>query len=145
MWRSERRSKLGGIRPDGLGVVRAPRGEISFWLEVDLGTENHERLRHKLIWYRQSAPLPHALPHAVLFCFHSEARETHARRALGEVPGFVVATATLGRHRADPLAPIWLPVRGARRTSLLDLPLPERDDLLFRSESLVPREDDIGW
>lgn len=59
------------VRPDGLGVLRDQAGEISFWLEVDLGTETLERLEEKM---DRSARVSFFkdLPHAVLFCFHSE-------------------------------------------------------------------------
>jgi predicted transcriptional regulator len=145
-WLGERRAKFRGIRADGLGVVRGPSGPVSFWLEIDLGTETHERLQEKMDWYRASTHIPDDLPHAVLFCFHSEAREVRARTALGGLPGFVVATSTLKRHRTAPLGPIWLPVRGSRRAGLLDLPLPDRTGMFFKEDDgMLPGEYDDGW
>jgi predicted transcriptional regulator len=149
LWLGERRGRLFAIRPDGLGRVSSPDGDVSFWLELDRGTETHERLEDKMYKYARSAVGPEDLPHAVLFCFHSKDRESRARRALLDLEHFVVATATLGRHRAEPLGGIWLPVRGERRFPLLGLPVPTRTGLSFDAEhDLVPPNDDVdyrGW
>jgi hypothetical protein len=65
-----------------------------------------------------------------------------AREALWDLDYITVATTTLGRHLANPLGPIWLPIRGGRRFSLTDLPVPERGELDLPSErTLVPSDD----
>jgi hypothetical protein len=53
-WRGERsceRGLSGAGRPDGYGRYLHPRGEISFYLELDRGTETSRRLRAKLEAY----------------------------------------------------------------------------------------------
>lgn len=146
LWLGERRSALPPIRPDGLGVVKDSTGEISFWLEVDLGTETHARLEEKMHRYGTTRLFPKDLPHAVLFSFHSEDRETRARRALFNLANYTVATTTLARHQADPLGPIWLPIRAGRRLSLLGLPRHHREELSFSGDrEVLPGEYDDGW
>jgi hypothetical protein len=145
LWLGERRSALLPVRPDGLGVVKDQAGEMSFWLEVDLGTETHERLEDKMDRYARVSFFKD-LPQAVLFCFHSEDRETRARRALLNLDSYTVATTTLARHQADPLGPIWLPIRAGRRVSLLGLPRHPREGLSFSPDrDVLPEEDDTGW
>jgi hypothetical protein len=97
--------------------------------------------------YRASTHISDDLPHAVLFCFPTENREVRARSALGQLPGFVLATSTLGRHRCDPLGPIWLPVKESRRLSLLELPIPDRTGRYFTEDRIgvLPDEYDRGW
>jgi len=141
-WYGERRAETLLIRPDGMGCIEASDDLIAFWLELDRGTEPHDRLRSKM--HRIADPgLPaDTLPHAALFCFHSERREVSARKALWDLDYITVATTTLERHLADPLGPIWLPMRAERRLSLTNLPVHERGDLHLPSEgSLVPPED----
>jgi hypothetical protein len=41
----------GRLRPDGYGRYLHPNGEISFYLELDRGTETQKRLRAKLDAY----------------------------------------------------------------------------------------------
>ena len=150
LWLGERRASMAGVRPDGMGSVRHPSGSISFWLELDLGTETHDRLADKLHGFARSIYTPEDEPHAVLFCFPSQERETRARRALFEPESLLVATTSLERHRAAPLGPIWLPHKAGHRVSLVNLPVPERGELstLYTNRSLVPREDaydPVGW
>lgn len=141
-WFGERRADIQRVRPDGLGCVRAPGGILGFWLELDRGTEPHSRLETKMHRYAGMGVLPESLPHLLLFCFPSERREVGARAALLDLGYITVATTSLDRHRADPLGPIWLPIRGARRHRLPDLPVPERGELHLPSErSLLPRND----
>lgn len=145
LWLGERRSALPPVRPDALGVVKGSTREISFWLEVDLGTETHARLEDKMDRYAANR-LFKDLPQAVLFCFHSEDRETRARRALFNLANYTVATTTIGRHQADPLGAIWLPIRAGHRLRLPDLPRPHREGLFFsRDRDVLPGEDDAGW
>lgn len=122
-WRGEawcaRRWQL-HVRPDGFARLQGAGGSLELVLELDLGTENRGRLEDKMERYRVLARAATA-PDVVLFCFPSEAREASARRVLGGTP-MPVATATLGRHLADPLGPIWLLLDGDRRVPLVDLP-----------------------
>ena len=137
------RAVYGFSKPDGLGVVESGDGEMSFFLELDRGTEDWERLQIKLDHYRRIETYEEA-PHAVLLCFHSEAREAGARRLAG-CSVFTVATTTLNRHLADPLGPVWLPWHGPRRVRLLELPRPERKH--FETHyTQVPRDyDNEKW
>ena len=141
-WLGERRADRRRVKPDGMGCLETRGGLLGFWLELDRGTEPHGRLEVKMHQYAREGVLPESLPHLLLFCFPSEAREVRARRALLDLGSITVATTTLGRHRADPLGPIWLPVRSGRRFALPELPAPERGELYLPSEeSLIPRDD----
>jgi hypothetical protein len=141
-WFGERRADRRRVRPDGMGCLKTPGGLLGFWLELDRGTEPHGRLEVKMHQYARERVLPESLPHLLLFCFPSEAREVRARRALLELGYITVATTSLSRHRANPLGPIWLPIRGARRLAITELPAPSRGDLWLPSESsLIPRDD----
>jgi hypothetical protein len=95
------------ISPDGIGRIAAGDREISFFLEYDRGTENHEQLADKTYRYRivgRTATSEDAL----LFVFPSAARERYARDALlgASVP---VATAVRSDALRHPLGPAWLP------------------------------------
>jgi hypothetical protein len=137
------RAVYGLANPDGLGVLEARGEEVSFLLELDRGTEDWGRLQTKLDRYRQIERYPE-VPHAVLLCFRSEAREVGARRLMG-CAQFTVATTTLSRHLADPLGPVWLPWDDHRRVRLLELPRPQREPF-DRSETVVPRDyDNEEW
>jgi hypothetical protein len=128
-WTGERRATVRWhehITPDGIGRLLARGREISFFLEYDRGTENHDQLENKIERYRIVARTA-VRPDALLFVFPSSARERHARRALIGA-GFTAATAV--RHHAlrDPLGPVWLPLHDDRRFPILDLPLEPRHD-----------------
>jgi hypothetical protein len=86
---------------------------------MDLGTEPLNQLEDKMERYRVLARAETA-PDVVLFCFPSEAREASARTALTGTM-MPVATATLGRHLADPFGAIWLPLDADRRVRIVDL------------------------
>jgi hypothetical protein len=141
-WYGERRANLVTVRPDGLGCLETPEGLLAFWLELDRGTEPRDRLERKMHQYVRPGLSAESLPHLLLFCFQSEGREVSAREALWDLDYVTVATTTLDRHRANPLSPIWLPIRGERRFSLTDLPVPERGQLDLPSErTLIPSDD----
>jgi hypothetical protein len=56
-WLAERasgRALDGAVRPDGYGRYLHPGGEITFYLELDRGTEPHRRLHHKLAAYQRA-------------------------------------------------------------------------------------------
>ncbi|MEX2556588.1 MAG: replication-relaxation family protein [Actinomycetota bacterium] len=107
------------ITPDGMGVLEGPEGLIEFLLELDRGTENHNRLEQKIRRYRIIAGANGA-PRLLLFCFNSAQREARAREAL-DGSRFILATTSLDRHRADPLGSVWRPLRADYRVRLTDL------------------------
>lgn len=114
------------ISPDGIGRIRSADREISFFLEYDRGTENHDQLETKTYRYRivgRTATSEDAL----LFVFPSTARERYARSALigASVP---VATAARSDALRHPLGPVWLPLDDDRRRPILDLPRLPCDD-----------------
>jgi len=141
-WFGERRADRQRVRPDGMGCLKTRGGLLAFWLELDRGTEPHGRLGVKMHQYAREGMVPDSLPHLLLFCFPSEAREVQARRGLLDLGYLTVATTTVGRHRTSPLGRIWLPIRGARRLALPELPAPARGELHLPTEqSLIPRDD----
>jgi hypothetical protein len=114
------------ISPDGIGRVVAGDREISFFLEYDRGTENHDQLENKTSRYRIVGRTARS-EDALLFVFPSGARERYARSALvgASVP---VATAVRGDVLRHPLGTVWLPLHDDRRRMILDLPRLPRDD-----------------
>jgi hypothetical protein len=114
------------ISPDGIGRIVAKDREISFFLEYDRGTENHDQLGSKIDRYRLVGRTGRA-EDALLFVFPSAARERYARRALvgASVP---VATAVRAEGLRHPLGPVWLPLHDDRRQMILDLPRVPRDE-----------------
>jgi hypothetical protein len=123
-----------GCRPDAYGHWREGGHDAAFFLEYDRGTEQLARLVAKVEefrhffedetgrwWMRQRGPLPW-----VLFCFLSEQRERHARRALAAAASghsdLRVATAVVPLG-ADPGARVWLPLDSdGPRLDLASLP-----------------------
>jgi Replication-relaxation len=114
------------ISPDGIGRIVAGDREISFFLEYDRGTENHDQLENKTYRYRIVGRTARS-EDALLFVFPSGARERSARSALvdASVP---VATAVRGDVLRHPLGTVWLPLHEDRRRMILDLPRLPRDD-----------------
>lgn len=108
------------VLPDGYGRLADSRGSISFFLELDLGTESPGRLAAKLPAY---GDVSHAkdCPDVLLFCFPDPIREAAARKRLW-APGMPVATGSWDRYAADPLGAVWLSIGGERRVPLLGLP-----------------------
>jgi predicted transcriptional regulator len=128
-WTGERRACASWdsiISPDGIGRVVAGDREISFFLEYDRGTENHDQLETKTYRYRIVGRTARS-EDALLFVFPSGARERSARSALvdASVP---VATAVRGDVLRHPLGTVWLPLHDDRRRMILDLPRLPRDD-----------------
>ena len=127
-WTGERRACASWdtvISPDGIGRVVAGDREISFFLEYDRGTENHDQLENKTYRYH-IVGRTHRSADALLFVFPSAARESYARSALvgASVP---VATAVRGGVLRHPLGTVWLPLHDDRRRMILDLPRLPRD------------------
>lgn len=121
LWWSEHRCAVefrGIARPDGYGIWVDGSARTPFHLEYDRGTERLMRLKAKLTGYERLAV---AMRHAtwVLFRFHSDRRETEARRALGGTTT-PVATAVTGPN-TSPADAIWLPLTGGPRRRLAHL------------------------
>jgi hypothetical protein len=112
------------IRPDGIGRIGAGERHVSFFLEYDRGTENHQQLDMKIERYRLVMGYGFN-PEALLFVFPSFARERAVRRSLLG-PGVTLATAVRDQALGDPLGPVWLPLGDDRRCSFFDLPLEPR-------------------
>jgi hypothetical protein len=128
-WTGERRAAAlwdSIVSPDGIGRIVADEWEISFFIEYDRGTENHDQLENKVERYRIVGRTS-VRPDALLFVFPSPARERHARRALIGA-GFPVATAVRHHVLRDSLGPVWLPLHDDRRVPILDLSLEPRRD-----------------
>ncbi|HZD80336.1 MAG TPA: replication-relaxation family protein, partial [Actinomycetota bacterium] len=128
-WIGERRAARrwdGVINPDGIGRIRSWDRQISFFLEYDRGTENHDQLANKTYHYRIVGRTVTS-EDALLFVFPSAARERYARSALigASVPVATTVRADVLRH---PLGPVWLPLDDDRRRTILDLPRLPRDD-----------------
>jgi predicted transcriptional regulator len=128
-WIGERRAARrwdGVINPDGMGRILAGDRAISFFLEYDRGTENHNQLANKTYRYRIVGRTVTS-EDALLFVFPSAARERYARSALigAAVPVATTVRAEVLRH---PLGSVWLPLDDDRRRIILDLPRLPRDD-----------------
>lgn len=113
------------VTPDGIGRISAGDRQVSFFLEYDRGTENHDRLESKIDRYRRIGRM-NDRPDALLFVFPTPAREREVRRSLSG-PGFTLATAVRHDVLRDPLGPVWLSLREDRRRPILELPLEPRD------------------
>jgi Replication-relaxation len=127
-WIGERRATRrwdSVISPDGIGRIVAGDRAISFFLEYDRGTENHDQLETKTYRYRIVGRTARS-EDALLFVFPSGARERYARSALlgTSVP---VATAVRSDALRHPLGTLWLPLQDDRRRMILDLPRLPRD------------------
>lgn len=109
----------GLVHPDGYARLESDGNAVSFFLELDGGTEPGRRLHQKLDRYSSVAGMPEA-PEALLFCFPSEKREAAARKHLAPC-GLTIATAVIAGHMQDPLASNWLPLDADSRVSLIDL------------------------
>lgn len=65
----------GPLRPDGYGRYLFPDGELTFYLELDRGTEPAHRVAAKLIAYQRGLANDPALDHAnILLACHSKRR-----------------------------------------------------------------------
>jgi hypothetical protein len=122
-WWSEQRcaAKLPTkVRPDGLGRLIGGERTCTFLFELDRGTERGDRLRRKLLSYARLGRRRDA-PDAILFHFASEKRERSARQKLDIDIRLRVATTHRELYDRDPLARVWLPIKGYRRISFMDL------------------------
>jgi hypothetical protein len=123
-WWSEQRcaAKLPTkVRSDGLGRLMGGERPCTFVLELDRGTERGDRLRRKLLSYGRLGRRRDA-PDAIVFLFPSAKRERSARQKLDIDIRLRVATSHRGLYDRDPLARVWLPIKGDRRISFAELP-----------------------
>ena len=118
-WRSSRDSDP-LVRPDAQGLLQGPNGKVSFFLEIDRGTERGAMLTNKLEPYAHVARMTMG-PGVLLFLFPSANRELHARRKLHPVEGLVIATSHQELHERDPLGCNWKPLDSDERVPLIEL------------------------
>lgn len=114
------------VRPDGHGRWRACDRTVSFWIEVDRGTETLHRLSAKLAGYAHLAGTGWDYP--VLFWLPTPAREAHLHALLtrtGAGDGQVIATST--PEQGPPAGPVWRTPGRPDRVALADLPAPDGD------------------
>lgn len=113
------------VRPDGHGTFTDAGRSVSWWLEMDQGTEVVRRVVGKLDDYARLAGTPRAYP--VLIWLPTAAREANLHTAIGRTgipPGVTLATATgdhAGQH-GGPAGPVWRTPGQSRRVRLVDLP-----------------------
>lgn len=132
-WWGERKSAAnchGIVNPDGIGTLRGPKKyeglehrSISFFLELDRGTEESARLERKVDEYAEAAISP-LLPRILIFSVPNERRERYVRDATSS-PELTIATAIQEKHLSDPLGYNWLPLGFTRRVPLIDLWVPK--------------------
>lgn len=120
------------VRPDGYGRWAQNGREIEWFLEWDTGSYKLSRFASKLPGYTSLASATHIVT-PMLAVFATPARETHARRQLGEhlrtetrqheLP-IATTTAEYLRTAGSPAEPVWLPLHHteAGRHRLIDLP-----------------------
>jgi hypothetical protein len=110
------------ISPDGIVRIAAGRREISFFLEYDRGTENHDQLENKIDRYRLVGRTGRA-EDARLFVSPSTNRERQA-------PGCALRRSTPRRQGCAPRRPprpartgMAAPIHDDRRRMILDVPV----------------------
>ncbi|HCT77017.1 MAG TPA: hypothetical protein DGT23_10590 [Micromonosporaceae bacterium] len=124
-WRSEEECrKITGTLayPDGFGVWAEDGKQLSFWLEMDLGSEPNHRLLAKLPGYAALRRETGRTDVAVLIRLHTKGREDSLHRQLITHPavseGLFVATSVIG---SDPPAAVWRPAETTSRHRLAEL------------------------
>lgn len=108
------------VRPDSYLRLQLPAHPLEVWLEHDRSTETHARLQDKLDRYEELA-LALEQPITLLLTLTSDRREQEARRTLRPAGEVLLATTTLERHHADPLAANWLPAHSRTRLLMSEL------------------------
>lgn len=95
-WLGEQQAQQGtgaAIRPDGYGRYLLPEGEITFYLELDRGTEPASRIRSKLDAYRKAlAADPHRDQGNVLLVCEGHRRLANLARCAPSGPPWVWGT-----------------------------------------------------
>jgi hypothetical protein len=113
------RTWQGLVNPDGVGVLRFSERTVSFFVEVDRGSERPGQVADKLVRYQRVSRLEGA-PDLLLFEFPTPRREAEVRRLLHDC-GLVVATTTFDRMGRDALGPVWLALDSQRRQQVSEL------------------------
>ena len=110
------------VRPDGYGIIEFDSHGLSFFLEIDRGTEEHERLAAKATAYSKTAVLDYRA-NVVLFVLGGTRREANASSSLRGCRLPIFST-TLQKAVTAPLGPIWASVDdpAAPRRRIADLP-----------------------
>lgn len=110
----------GPLRPDGYGRYLLPDGELTFYLELDRGTESLKRVAAKLAAYQRALAADAELRYAnVLLVCHSKRRLANLARHAPAGPPWTWATVDGERYEL-------LPGRDQQR-AFHELPLRPRD------------------
>jgi hypothetical protein len=128
-WLGEQSAQQGtgaSVRPDGYGRYLLPDGEVTFYLEVDRGTETTGRVKDKLAAYRHAlAADPHRDRGNVLLVCESRRRLANLARCAPQGPPWIWGTSDREHYRLLPSGeqqrhfhelPAW-PRQADRRTS----------------------------
>jgi hypothetical protein len=105
-WLGEQRAQQGTgatVRPDGYGRYLLPHGEITFYLEVDRGTETIRRVKDKLAAYQHAlASDPHRDHGNILLVCDSNRRLANLARHSPSGPPWVWGTTDCEQYRLLP-------------------------------------------
>jgi hypothetical protein len=105
-WLGEQQAQHGtgpGVRPDGYGRYLLPHGEITFYLEVDRGTETTRRVKDKLAAYQHAlAADPHRDRGNILLVCETRRRLANLARHAPSGPPWVWGTTDHQRYRLLP-------------------------------------------
>jgi hypothetical protein len=106
-WYGETRAAAGvgggPLRPDGYGRYLLPDGELTFYLELDRGTEPAKRVAAKLATYQRALANDPEPRHAnVLLACHSKRRLANLARHAPEGPPWTWATVDGDRYELLP-------------------------------------------
>jgi hypothetical protein len=127
----------GPLRPDGYGRYLLPEGELTFYLELDRGTEPARRVAAKLAAYQRAlANDPETRYANVLLVCHSKRRLANLARHAPTGPPWTWATVDGDRYEL-------LPERQPHR-AVEELPLRPRDQVRSVDECLGRRWQRLG-
>lgn len=127
----------GPLRPDGYGRYLLPDGELTFYLELDRGTEPAKRVAAKLAAYQRAlANDPESRYANVLLVCHSKRRLANLARQAPDGPPWTWATVDGDRYEL-------LPGRDQER-AFHELPLRPRDPARRVEECLGRRWQRLG-
>ncbi len=105
-WLGEQQAQQGtgpSVRPDGFGRYLLKDSEITFYLEIDRGTETTRRIKNKLDAYRQAlAADPHRDRGNILLVCEGRRRLTSLARCAPAGPPWVWGTTDRERYRLLP-------------------------------------------
>lgn len=134
-WLGEQQAQQGTgatVRPDGYGRYLLPDGEITFYLELDRGTEPASRIKSKLAAYRQAlAADPHRDHGNILLVCQGQRRLENLARCAPPGPPWVWGTVDRERY-------ILLPSQNQQRT-FSELPAGPRHRTHYAADCLGRR------